>query len=108
MRAFDRGHSLRLIEAGVDYQIRETFESALAFGQPSCASSASTRTRPPRPSPRCAAATSSGWKCRWPRASRRPLLMRGNVATPQPAPLTRPKQGRALNEEAAEAIGEDA
>ena len=33
-RAFDRGHSLRLIKAGVTYQIRETFESALVF---SCA-----------------------------------------------------------------------
>ncbi len=31
-RAFDRGHALKLIETGVDYQIRETFESALAFG----------------------------------------------------------------------------
>ena len=33
VRSFDRGHTLRLIEAGVDYQIRETFESALAFGE---------------------------------------------------------------------------
>ncbi|MCW2368510.1 MULTISPECIES: monovalent cation:proton antiporter-2 (CPA2) family protein [unclassified Sphingobium] len=33
VRAFDRGHSLRLIKAGVDYQIRETFESALAFSE---------------------------------------------------------------------------
>ena len=32
VRSFDRGHALRLIQAGVDYQIRETFESALAFG----------------------------------------------------------------------------
>ena len=32
VRAYDRGHSLRLIEAGVDYHIRETFESALTFG----------------------------------------------------------------------------
>lgn len=32
VRAFDRGHSLRLVKAGVDYQIRETFESALNFG----------------------------------------------------------------------------
>ena len=32
VRAFDRGHTLDLIEAGVDYQIRETFESAIAFG----------------------------------------------------------------------------
>ncbi|MGE8211293.1 MAG: monovalent cation:proton antiporter-2 (CPA2) family protein [Stenotrophomonas rhizophila] len=33
VRSFDREHSLRLIHAGVDYQIRETFESALQFGQ---------------------------------------------------------------------------
>src|SRR5690606_16336221 len=33
VRSFDRGHSLRLIKAGVDFQIRETFESALAFSR---------------------------------------------------------------------------
>ncbi|MGQ3030083.1 MAG: NAD-binding protein, partial [Ferrovibrionaceae bacterium] len=33
VRSFDRGHSLRLIQAGVDYQIRETFESALVFSR---------------------------------------------------------------------------
>jgi len=32
VRSFDRGHTLRLIAARVDYQIRETFESALTFG----------------------------------------------------------------------------
>lgn len=32
VRSFDRGHALRLIQAGVEYQIRETFESALLFG----------------------------------------------------------------------------
>ncbi len=31
-RAFDRGHAIELIRRGVDYQIRETFESALTFG----------------------------------------------------------------------------
>jgi glutathione-regulated potassium-efflux system protein KefB len=31
-RAYDRGSALQLIKAGVDYQIRETFESALLFG----------------------------------------------------------------------------
>ncbi len=31
VRAFDRGHVHRLLRAGVDYQIRETFESALTF-----------------------------------------------------------------------------
>lgn len=33
VRSFDRGHSLRLIKAGVEYQIRETFESALVFSR---------------------------------------------------------------------------
>ena len=32
VRAFDRGHAMDLIRAGVEYQIRETFESAMAFG----------------------------------------------------------------------------
>ncbi|WDJ99971.1 cation:proton antiporter [Xanthomonas campestris pv. incanae] len=33
VRSFDREHALELIAAGVDYQIRETFESAVAFGE---------------------------------------------------------------------------
>ena len=33
VRAFDRGHALGLVHAGVAYQIRETFESALRFGE---------------------------------------------------------------------------
>ena len=33
VRSFDRQHSLKLINAGVDYQIRETFESAVSFGE---------------------------------------------------------------------------
>lgn len=32
-RAYDRGHALHLVEIGVDYQIRETFESAIVFGE---------------------------------------------------------------------------
>ncbi|WP_224703144.1 monovalent cation:proton antiporter-2 (CPA2) family protein [Devosia aquimaris] len=31
-RAFDRVHAIELIKAGVDYQLREMFESALMFG----------------------------------------------------------------------------
>jgi glutathione-regulated potassium-efflux system protein KefB len=33
VRSYDREHSLKLIGAGVDYQVRETFHSAMAFGQ---------------------------------------------------------------------------
>ena len=32
-RAYDRGHAVDLIHAGVDFQIRETFESALVFSR---------------------------------------------------------------------------
>ncbi len=31
-RAYDRGHAIELVKAGVEYQLRETFESALLFG----------------------------------------------------------------------------
>ncbi|WP_295856453.1 NAD-binding protein, partial [uncultured Xylophilus sp.] len=31
-RAYDRQHAIDLIHAGVDFQLRETFESAMAFG----------------------------------------------------------------------------
>lgn len=32
-RSFDRVHSLELLDKGVDYQIRETYESAMQFGR---------------------------------------------------------------------------
>jgi glutathione-regulated potassium-efflux system protein KefB len=32
-RAYDRGHAIALIKAGVDWQLREVFESALATGR---------------------------------------------------------------------------
>jgi monovalent cation:proton antiporter-2 (CPA2) family protein len=33
VRAFDRAHTLELIAKGVDFELRETFESALVFGR---------------------------------------------------------------------------
>jgi glutathione-regulated potassium-efflux system protein KefB len=32
VRSYDRQHALKLVQAGVDYQVRETFESAVEFG----------------------------------------------------------------------------
>jgi monovalent cation:proton antiporter-2 (CPA2) family protein len=32
-RAYDRGHALELLERGADYQMRETYESAIVFGR---------------------------------------------------------------------------
>ncbi len=31
-RAYDRGHAIELVKTGVDYQVRELFESAVTFG----------------------------------------------------------------------------
>jgi monovalent cation:proton antiporter-2 (CPA2) family protein len=33
VRSYDRGHTLSLIAAGVDYEMRETYESAIVFGR---------------------------------------------------------------------------
>jgi voltage-gated potassium channel Kch len=33
VRSFDRRHSLQLIDKGVDFEVRETYESALKFGR---------------------------------------------------------------------------
>jgi glutathione-regulated potassium-efflux system protein KefB len=33
VRSFDREHALRLVRAGVGWQVRETFESAMTFGE---------------------------------------------------------------------------
>ncbi|MET0182488.1 MAG: monovalent cation:proton antiporter-2 (CPA2) family protein [Caulobacterales bacterium] len=109
VRAFDRGHVLRLIEAGVDYQIRETFESALEFGRSVLtvlgfeeeeAAEAIADVRE-RDSQRLELQIAGGLT-----AGR--SLMRGNMQTPQPAPLVVPRrEGKALNDEAAEAIRRD-
>ncbi len=102
VRAFDRGHSLRLIGAGVDYQIRETFESALAFGEAvlrdlgfSEEDARETiedvrRRDAERLTLQLAGGLSAGRS-----------LMRGNMTTPEPQPYVRPRrEGRLLNEDA--------
>jgi glutathione-regulated potassium-efflux system protein KefB len=110
VRAFDRGHVLRLVEAGVDYQIRETFESALVFGEAvlvglgvpeetAAETMADVRRRDAaRLDMQITGGIEAGKK-----------LIRGNMATPEPAPLTTPgRGGRALNDEAAAALGRGA
>ncbi|MFN3838078.1 MAG: monovalent cation:proton antiporter-2 (CPA2) family protein [Brevundimonas sp.] len=103
VRAFDRGHSMRLIQAGVDYQIRETFESALKFGERAlvelgldeheAAETIGDVRR--RDEARLDLQLTGGLK-----AGRQ--LMRGNMPTPQPAPYIKPRrEGRLLNEDEA-------
>ena len=93
VRAFDRGHVLRLVEAGVEYQIRETFESALVFGHEVLlglgfdeaeADDAILDVRK-RDEERLELEIVGGLP-----AGR--VLLRGNMKTPQPEPFTRPRR----------------
>jgi len=107
VRAFDRGHSMRLIQAGVEYQIRETFESALAFSEhvliglgvePEEARESIEDARR-RDEERLTLQLTGGIQ-----AGR--ALMRGNAPTPQPAPYVKPRrEGRLLNEDEVEKAG---
>ncbi len=110
VRAFDRGHVLRLVKAGVDYQIRETMESALAFsgavlrelGVNDIDIAESIEEVRDRDAQRLEMQIAGGIE-----AGR--SLIRGNMTTPQPAPLVAPsRKAKALNEEAAEAMEEGA
>ncbi|PZQ61517.1 MAG: potassium transporter [Phenylobacterium zucineum] len=109
VRAFDRGHSLRLINAGVDFEIRETFESALKFGARALVelgvdeveAAELTRDARRRDNERLELQLAGGLSAgRW--------LMRGNVATPTPEPFSTPRKGgTALNPDAAQAIADE-
>ena len=110
VRAFDRGHSLRLVQAGVEYQIRETFESALVFSHQVLIDLGFTHDEAEetvqdvrdRDAERFTLQLAGGDI----KAGRH--LMRGNKATPQPAPYVKPRrESQALNEEAAEALEEE-
>ncbi len=106
VRAFDRGHVLRLIEAGVDYQLRETLESALTFGKnvliqlgvDEVEAADIVRDVRRRDNERLELQVAGGLQeGRW--------LMRGNMPTPTPEPFSVPrKDARALNEEAADVL----
>ncbi len=108
VRAYDRGHSIRLIEAGVEYHIRETFESALVFGEQVLVdlgfnaedARETIEDVRRRDEERLTLQVSGGLQ-----AGRN--LMRGNMVTPQPAPYVKPRrESRPLNEEAADVLEE--
>ncbi len=103
VRAFDRGHALRLISAKVDFQIRETFESAMVFGEalmrdlgfPDSVVSETMEQVRRRDEERLEMQIVGGIT-----AGR--SLMRGNMSTPLPAPLSLPRfDTKAINAEAA-------
>jgi glutathione-regulated potassium-efflux system protein KefB len=92
VRSYDRGHSLQLIKAGVVFQIRETFESALVFSQTVLAGLGFDEDQ----------ARDAISEVRHRDAERMELellggvegdrmLVRGNLATPEPRPLFKPR-----------------
>lgn len=107
-RSYDRGVSLKLVEVGVEYQLRETFESALLFGRQTLehlgvdadeAAETIQEVRE-RDQARFEAQLTGGIQ-----AGRG--YMKGNMPAPQPTPLAVPKRGgRAMNEETATVLGQ--
>ena len=113
VRSYDRQHSLELAATGVDYQIRETFESALRFGEmalrelgvdadEAAAVSAEVRKLDEE---RFELEIAGGGDVR----AGMGALRRNVPATPKPTPFTTPRRkGRPLNPEAAEVTQEGA
>lgn len=109
VRAYDRGHAIRLVQAGVEYQLRETFESAITFGHQVLIDLGFTHEEAEetiadvrrRDEERLAIQMVEGIT-----AGR--SLMRGNMRTTKPEPYIKPRrEGQALNEEAADALEEE-
>ena len=109
VRAYYRGHAIRLVQAGVEYQLRETFESALVFGYQVLIDLGFThqqaeetiedvrRRDEERLSIQMVEGITGGRS-----------LMRGNIRTTRPEPYIKPhREGQALNEEAADALEEE-
>ena len=109
-RAYDRGAAIGLIGAGVNFQIRETFESALLFGGSTLERLGVNddevveviedvrRRDAERLQLQIAGDIQSGRR-----------LMKGNIPDPAPTPLTQPRRpGQAMNEGAADALGKAA
>lgn len=107
-RSYDRQHAIELIRRGVDYQMRETFESAMAFSSEALRQFGVAD----------AEVAEIAEDIRRRDAERLQLQLCGDISSGMdlmhggrwtPTPLTRPKQaGQALNEEAADVIEEAA
>lgn len=107
VRAYDREHALHLIHHGVDQYVRETFESAMTFGEmalralgvaPDEAAEVSAEVRR-RDAERVEVELASGL------AAGSQLLI-GNERKPKPVPFTPPQRtARSLSEETAAATG---
>jgi glutathione-regulated potassium-efflux system protein KefB len=106
VRSYDRRHALALIGKGVEYQVRETFESAMAMGEAALRGLGVTDDD----------VVTLMTEVRRRDEERLELQIAGGLLAgrsvdrgrfPMPAPLTEPKgPGRALNPEAAQALSD--
>jgi glutathione-regulated potassium-efflux system protein KefB len=110
VRAYDREHALQLIQHGVDHYVRETFDSAMSFGEmalrelgvPEDEAAAVAAEVRERDAERVELEVAGGLQ-----AGTGMLL--GNDGKPRPVPLTRPRRAaRALSAETAEVMSEPA
>ena len=110
VRAFDRAHALKLVNAGVDVQVRETFESAVQFGAAVLrelgvpeedADAIATQVRR-LDAERFELETASNDT----RAGIPLIIKNTNTPGPKPTPLTRPRrESRVLNDASASTPG---
>jgi len=111
VRSFDREHSLALVAAGVDFQIRETFESAVQFGEAALVELGVPEEEAANIASEVRRLDAERFELEMAAGDIRAGIpkMLGNIpAKPTPTPFTTPRrEARPLNEEAAEAIGEE-
>ncbi len=108
VRSFDREHSLKLINAGVDFQIRETFESAVAFGEAALRELGVSEDEAADIASQVRKLDAERFDLEVASNDVRagiPMILKNNGdPSPKPTPFTAPKrEGRALNEEAEKA-----
>ena len=101
VRSFDREHSLKLVAAGVDFQIRETFESAVRFGEAALRELGMEADEAARVADEVRRLDGERFSLEMASGNVRSgaSLMHNNTATPRPTPFTTPRRdARMLNE----------
>ncbi len=99
VRAFDRAHALKLVAAGVDFQIRETFESAVRFGEAALRELGVDADAAADIAGEVRRLDAERFELEMASGDRRAgiPLMRNNTAAPRPTPFTAPRrEARAL------------
>ena len=107
VRSYDREHSLELINAGVDYQIRETFESAVDFGAAALIELGVAQEEAERIATEIRRRDAERFELEMAAGDVRagiPMML-GNAPKPTPTPFTTPRrEGQALSKETADII----